>query len=183
MKMMRRYLYIITNGELYKIGVTDNPKRRIDGLGTQGGKELTVVHIEDMGNASVFERHLHAIFNDRRQAGEWFKLSEDDIRRATEYMKLFGSGFVKPHKTARRHTHFSHDQLVVPARDYYEYKSFDLKATETYIKMNQRMQWMLTYMVRPYLAAMFAIGVGFFLWLFVRHVVMGLPLVIPWVAH
>lgn len=75
------YIYIIKNEVtgLTKIGMTGNPKRRLKDLDTGNGVRLSYVLCEFVQNCSTLENKLHNMYKDKREAGEWFHLSDSDI--------------------------------------------------------------------------------------------------------
>jgi len=67
-------VYIITDGELVKIGVAKNVENRLKGLQTANGRKLRVVYVFD-GNMGL-EKALHRTFKEYKTiaANEWFKV-------------------------------------------------------------------------------------------------------------
>lgn len=75
------YIYAVKNDVtgLTKIGMTGNPKRRLKDLDTGNGVKLSYVLCEFVQNCSTLENKLHNTYLNKKKAGEWFKLTEDDI--------------------------------------------------------------------------------------------------------
>ena len=76
------YLYLVYNSvsNLTKIGITENIERRVLQLTNACGDQLDLVTYIKTGIAPELERLLHVMFSCRRTHGEWFRLTEDDIR-------------------------------------------------------------------------------------------------------
>lgn len=77
--MIRQLVYLIRFHEgRYKIGRSADPEGRLGQLDPLGlGMEL--LHTIESSSASWLERYLHARFESKQIAGEWFTLSEDDV--------------------------------------------------------------------------------------------------------
>lgn len=69
------YTYIMKSVDLHKIGKAMNPQERLKGFQTGNPYIELVKTIE--GN---YESYLHQKYKDKRVTGEWFKLTEDDIK-------------------------------------------------------------------------------------------------------
>jgi len=76
-------IYIITNGEHYKIGYSNNPSKRCRQLQTGSSAKLVLYGVTDGTIAD--EEALHKKFQLQRVRGEWFNLSMEDI----EYILSF----------------------------------------------------------------------------------------------
>jgi hypothetical protein len=73
---MKSYIYIITNGEDYKVGVSVNPQKRLKQLQTGNSKKLSIVNTFEVPADDVYkmEKEAHKeiqICYEKR--GEWFK--------------------------------------------------------------------------------------------------------------
>ena len=74
------YVYLVKSGKLYKIGYSENHWRRKSELHKQTSEGITEVHtIAAIDDAPGIERYWHERFKERRQHGEWFDLSSEDI--------------------------------------------------------------------------------------------------------
>lgn len=73
------YIYVLRGGMLYKIGRSANPKVRFRSLSTVSPVELEVVCLAETHDMVGVETQLHERFADRRQQGEWFALTDDDV--------------------------------------------------------------------------------------------------------
>src|ERR1035441_13590 len=75
------YVYLVKSGKLYKIGYSENHWRRKSELHKQTSEGITEVHtISAIDDAPGIERYWHERFKEKRQHGEWFDLSAEDIR-------------------------------------------------------------------------------------------------------
>jgi hypothetical protein len=75
------YVYLVKSGKLYKIGCSENHWRRKSELHKQTSEGISEVHtISALDDAPGIERYWHERFKEKRQHGEWFDLSPDDIR-------------------------------------------------------------------------------------------------------
>lgn len=73
---------------LIKIGRSYKPKKRVFQLRLQyGGRIILLGQIEVVGtkNAASLEAHLHRIFKDSRNHGEWFNLTEELVDLVNRY--------------------------------------------------------------------------------------------------
>ena len=73
------YIYVLRGGELYKIGRSANPKARIKSLSTVSPVALEVICLSQTHDMVGVEIQLHERFADKRQQGEWFALTDDDV--------------------------------------------------------------------------------------------------------
>jgi len=72
------YLIQAQNG-LVKIGISDNINRRFSALNTASPIELTLLAVKQTPIAQLMETELHEQYADRRERGEWFRLTADEI--------------------------------------------------------------------------------------------------------
>jgi hypothetical protein len=75
------YVYLVKSGKLHKIGLAaENPFRRKSELHRQTAEGIEDVHtITAIDDAPGIERYWHERFKEKRQHGEWFDLSAEDI--------------------------------------------------------------------------------------------------------
>jgi hypothetical protein len=74
--MKKSYVYIITNGEDLKVGVSYDPEKRLKQLQTGNSKKLRIVSKFEVEKRDVFkmEKEAHAkIIGFYQKRGEWFK--------------------------------------------------------------------------------------------------------------
>ncbi len=78
--MASGYVYLVKSGKLYKIGCSENHWRRKSELHKQTSEGITEVHtISAIDDAPGIEKYWHERFKEKRQHGEWFDLSPEDI--------------------------------------------------------------------------------------------------------
>lgn len=74
------FVYLVKSGKLYKIGFSENHWRRKGELHKQTSEGITEVHtIAAIDDAQGIEKYWHERFKEKRQHGEWFDLSLEDI--------------------------------------------------------------------------------------------------------
>ena len=75
-------IYLITDGEYTKIGISSNVHSRLADLQTGNARKLNIIFYETMGKPRAVwcESRLHSALKDYRMEGEWFKLSIEDIK-------------------------------------------------------------------------------------------------------
>lgn len=70
-------------GEFRKIGVSNDPERRLKAVQTGNPNVVTLEHYEERDDPHLVENYLHTKFQKNRVKGEWFKdVSLRDIRVA-----------------------------------------------------------------------------------------------------
>lgn len=82
LKAPEGYVYLLQNTvhvDVFKIGKTNYPARRVYEFGVLNPYPLSVIFVKRASNASAAETHLHRRFRKSRLEGEWFKLNETDI--------------------------------------------------------------------------------------------------------
>lgn len=78
------YLYLIKGGEYTKIGVAENPDKRLKEISTGCPFKPEIIATKQLGKLCyLVERYLHIKYVDKSTNGEWFELEEADI----EYIK------------------------------------------------------------------------------------------------
>jgi len=83
------FVYVLSFGEIYKIGQTWNVKTRLKQLQDMNPFCRVVKQIELTGY-TIAEKRLHEFFQTRRIAGEWFKLTEKDLEKILPYLRKPG---------------------------------------------------------------------------------------------
>jgi hypothetical protein len=74
------YVYLLEFGEYYKIGSSINVERRFNEIKTIMPEKGKIVHSIKTGDPAGIEAYWHKYFADQRVRGEWFKLSDSDVR-------------------------------------------------------------------------------------------------------
>lgn len=73
-----------TDPPLFKIGVAKNPHHRLSELQVSCPFDLVIFYKRGRvkrEQAFNYERSLHALFRDKHQRGEWFRLEQADLQR------------------------------------------------------------------------------------------------------
>lgn len=75
------YLYLIKAGPYVKIGVAENPNKRLKEISTGCPFKPEIVATKALGKLCyLVERYLHIQYADKCTNGEWFELDEADIK-------------------------------------------------------------------------------------------------------
>jgi hypothetical protein len=75
-------LYVISDGEYNKIGITTSSiKKRLKVLQTANARKLTCIFMKEIQLARDLELALHQHFADKRLYGEWFDVSLREIKK------------------------------------------------------------------------------------------------------
>lgn len=75
---MKSIYLIRTNDGRYKIGTSNNPKKRIYQLQTGNSDRLELIDVYQSENARRIESTLHRYYSYGRMIGEWFLLSIEE---------------------------------------------------------------------------------------------------------
>tara|TARA_R110000765_G_scaffold65449_2_gene126959 strand:+ start:350 stop:739 length:390 start_codon:yes stop_codon:yes gene_type:complete len=85
------WVYVIKNNDngLTKIGITQDLPRRYNQLYNQSGCNLELLYainpqVSYDESAKVIEETMHDYYKKEREVGEWFKLSEDQLKEINE---------------------------------------------------------------------------------------------------
>ena len=73
------YVYLIQMGRnrAYKIGISNDPQKRLESMQTANPYKLKLLHTIKADNAATAEEELHRLLYATRMEGEWFKLTPD----------------------------------------------------------------------------------------------------------
>jgi hypothetical protein len=74
------FVYLITNGDRYKIGITSNLSQRLRQLQTGNDSKLSFVKVKSVRSRAIamsIESDIHRGCNAVRSNGEWFSLDGD----------------------------------------------------------------------------------------------------------
>lgn len=89
------WIYVIKNRELYKIGKSSNPVRRILRDAKTWLPDLDVIGIKPFWNVTEVERHLHEGLTNFWHDREWFKFGDDPFKK--EFIESFQEFYDEDH--------------------------------------------------------------------------------------
>jgi hypothetical protein len=78
-KNERGGVYLIKSGRYYKIGMSSQFNQRINQINSYLPEPVEVIHKIYTYNPSKIERYWHDRFASKRQNGEWFLLTDEDV--------------------------------------------------------------------------------------------------------
>lgn len=82
----KAYIYIMECGGKYKIGVSKDVEKRKKQLDNRPFP-VNIIFISPLiEDAYVFEKALHDIYTDRKIDGEWFDLTDDEVKTIKLYL-------------------------------------------------------------------------------------------------
>lgn len=83
-------LYIIgTDNNLYKIGISKDPNKRLKQLQTGNGNKLRIIQVFNVNNERQLEQRLHGMLWQSKSVlskNEWFFLTEDALSWLISYI-------------------------------------------------------------------------------------------------
>ena len=71
------YVYLVKDSKYYKIGLTTNPKQRLQDIRSTN-ITAEIVFLFETENMYLLEKELHGFFKEKRVVGEWFELTEEE---------------------------------------------------------------------------------------------------------
>jgi predicted GIY-YIG superfamily endonuclease len=92
---MSKYVYLISdiNNYTYKIGISNNPENRLKSLQTGNDRVLKIIHKVICENYNKVENALHNKYEFLKVNGEWFELTEEDVKIFPESCKKMDENF------------------------------------------------------------------------------------------
>lgn len=75
------FIYLVkqTDADLYKIGVSSEPEKRLKSLQTANGALLELINKVSVDFGYKVEKAIHNHFRSKKTMGEWFILTEEDV--------------------------------------------------------------------------------------------------------
>ncbi len=77
---VKGFVYLLRSGKKYKIGRSNAVGRRLRELSIQLPQKPNMVHVIKTDDPEDIESYWHKRFEEKREGGEWFALSQEDIR-------------------------------------------------------------------------------------------------------
>jgi len=77
---IKGFVYLLRSGKNYKLGRTNAAGRRLRELAIQLPENPDTVHVIETDDPEGIERYWHSRFAEKRKGGEWFTLSQEEVR-------------------------------------------------------------------------------------------------------
>jgi hypothetical protein len=87
--LIKGYVYLGKQHGKYKIGRTDNLQRRREDITLLGSEPIEWEHSIETDDMKGVERYWHNRFQKKRERGEWFKLSRQDVKAFKRWKKIY----------------------------------------------------------------------------------------------
>ncbi len=91
---MKVYLIRAGKTEFYKIGVSKNPKTRVDQLQTGHNETLLLVNSFETKYGFKTENFVHRKYASQNVQLEWFELTDEQVKRFKEYCEQAEATFL-----------------------------------------------------------------------------------------
>ncbi len=80
------YIYMVLSENLYKIGCSKYPTKRIDKYHTQNPHPVKLVLLAKVEEYRLVERTVLSMFKSKKHQGEWFGLDQQDVVTISDYI-------------------------------------------------------------------------------------------------
>ena len=78
--MKKRYLYILSDGVYYKVGISNDYNKRFGNIQSGNAKKVVPLWIIECEDAGYLERCIHRAFFDKKVRGEWYEFNYDTLK-------------------------------------------------------------------------------------------------------
>jgi hypothetical protein len=85
------YIYVIGGtSKPYKIGITNNPTRRLKNLQTGHPSKLKIYHLEPIPDDQIrlIEQNIHKTIKYKKTHGEWFDIILEDAIAEVKFARI-----------------------------------------------------------------------------------------------
>ena len=93
-KNKHKLLYLMQDGNLYKIGITNNLNKRYKTFLTSNPNIQIIAQSNPISFAFQLEQKLHSILKKKRIHGEWFRLNSDDLDQILKILANVSESFL-----------------------------------------------------------------------------------------
>ncbi len=82
------FVYLLSNGSAYKIGISKHPEKRVKQLQTGSSEVIVLINKYKSKYYTKIETALHSTYGNISTIGnEWFNLSEEDVNNFLTFCK------------------------------------------------------------------------------------------------
>ena len=83
------FVYLGKQHGKYKIGKAKDTNRRREDITLLGSEPFELVHEIETDDMSGVEKYWHGRFESKRIRGEWFKLTQSDVKAFKRWKRIF----------------------------------------------------------------------------------------------